>query len=76
VNEKKKPCSCANCDFRDVVFSYLDDTSVEDYAITRRNSFFRKGKYINHEGEKSATLNTLKATCLNFTGELLPVMSR
>jgi len=29
VNEKKKPCSCASCDFRAVVFTYLEDPTRE-----------------------------------------------
>jgi len=61
VNEKKKPCVCASCDFRDVVFSYLDDTSVEDLCNHKEEQFFRKGEVINHEGEKISTFKYLKS---------------
>jgi CRP/FNR family transcriptional regulator len=61
VNEKKKPCSCASCDFRDVVFSYLNDTSVEELCDHKEEQFFRKGEIINHEGEKISNFKYLKS---------------
>jgi CRP-like cAMP-binding protein len=61
VNEKKKPCVCANCDFRDVVFSYLDDPAVEELCNNKEEQFFRKGEIINHEGEKINTFKYLKS---------------
>ena len=61
MNEKKKPCVCASCDFRDVVFSYLDDSSVEDLCNHKEEQFFRKGEVINHEGEKINTFKYLKS---------------
>jgi CRP-like cAMP-binding protein len=61
VNEKKKPCSCASCDFREVVFSFLDDPSVEDLCEHKEEQFFRKGEVINHEGEKINTFKYLKS---------------
>jgi CRP-like cAMP-binding protein len=61
VNEKKKPCSCASCDFRDVVFSFLDDPAVEDLCDHKVEQFFRKGEIINHEGEKISNFKYLKS---------------
>jgi CRP-like cAMP-binding protein len=61
VNEKKKPCVCANCDFRDIVFSYLDDHSVEELCDNKEEQFFRKGEIINHEGEKISNFKYLKS---------------
>lgn len=61
MNEKKKPCSCASCDFRDVVFSFLDDPSVEDLCDHKEEQFFRKGEIINHEGEKISNFKYLKS---------------
>jgi CRP-like cAMP-binding protein len=74
VNEKKKLCVCANCDFRDVVFSYLDDPSVEELCINKEEQFFRKGEIINHEGEKIINFKYLKSGLVKlyrrtFTGE-------
>jgi CRP-like cAMP-binding protein len=61
VNEKKKPCSCANCDFRNVVFSYLTDPVVEELCDHKEEQFFRKGEIINHEGEKISNFKYLKS---------------
>lgn len=61
MNEKKKPCSCASCDFRAVVFSFLDDPSVEELCDHKEEQFFRKGEIINHEGEKISNFKYLKS---------------
>jgi CRP-like cAMP-binding protein len=61
VNEKKKPCVCASCDFRDVVFSYLDETSIEELCNNKEEQFFRRGEIINHEGEKIINFKYLKS---------------
>ena len=61
MNEKRKPCICSNCDFRDVVFSYLDDASVEELCNNKEEQFFRKGEIINHEGEKITNFKYLKS---------------
>ena len=61
MNEKKRPCSCASCDFRDVVFSYLNDQSVEELCDYKTEQFFRKGEIINHEGEKISNFKYLKS---------------
>jgi len=61
VNEKKKPCVCANCDFRNVVFSYLDDPSIEELCNNKEEQSFRKGEIINHEGEKITNFKYLKS---------------
>ena len=61
MNEKKKLCVCASCDFRDVVFSYLDDPSIEELCDNKEEQFFCKGEIINHEGEKISTFKYLKS---------------
>jgi CRP-like cAMP-binding protein len=61
VNEKKGICVCAKCDFRDVVFSYLDDPTVEELCNNKEEQFFRKGEIINHEGEKITNFKYLKS---------------
>jgi CRP/FNR family transcriptional regulator len=61
VSEKKKPCICENCEFRDVVFSYLDDKSIEDLCNHKEEQSFRKGEIINHEGEKITNFKYLKS---------------
>ena len=61
MSEKKNPCVCANCDFRDVVFSYLDEKTISDLCDNKEEQFFRKGEIINHEGEKINTFKYLKS---------------
>jgi CRP-like cAMP-binding protein len=61
VNEKKGICVCAKCDFRDVVFSYLDDPTIEELCNHKEEQFFRKGEIINHEGEKISNFKYLKS---------------
>jgi len=61
VNEKKGICICAKCDFKDVVFSYLDETAIEDLCNHKEEQFFRKGEIINHEGEKISNFKYLKS---------------
>ena len=61
MSEKKNPCVCANCEFRDVVFSYLDEASIEELCHNKEEQFFRKGEIINHEGEKISTFKYLKS---------------
>jgi CRP-like cAMP-binding protein len=55
------PCSCANCDFKDIVFSYLNDPSIEELCDNKEEQSYRKGEIINHEGEKISTFKYLKS---------------
>jgi len=61
VTEKKRSCICAQCDFRDIVFSYLDDSAIDELCDNKEEQFFRKGEIINHEGEKIITFKYLKS---------------
>ena len=61
MNEKRRPCVCASCDFRDIVFSYLDDTAVDELCNNKEEQFFRRGEIINHEGEKITNFKYLKS---------------
>jgi CRP-like cAMP-binding protein len=61
VIEKRKPCQCESCEFRDVVFSFLDDSSIKELCENKEEQFFRKGEIINHEGEKITTFKYLKS---------------
>ncbi len=61
MNEKKKSCSCASCDFRDVIFSYLNDSTVDELCDHKEEQFFHKGEVINHEGEKISNFKYLKS---------------
>jgi len=61
VAEKKKICVCENCEFRDVVFAYLDDSSIDELCNNKEEQSFRKGEVINHEGEKISNFKYLKS---------------
>lgn len=60
MNEKKGICICAKCEFRDVVFAYLNEASIEELCNNKEEQFFHKGEIINHEGEKINTFKYLK----------------
>jgi CRP/FNR family transcriptional regulator len=61
VNEKKKPCICESCEFRNVVFAYLDDATIDELCQNKEEQSFRKGEIINHEGEKITNFKYLKS---------------
>lgn len=61
MNDKKKTCSCVSCDFRSVVFTYLNDSLVEELCDYKEEQFYRKGEIINHEGEKISNFKYLKS---------------
>lgn len=61
MSDKKKTCICENCEFRDVVFSYLDEKSIEQLCEHKEEESFRKGEIINHEGEKITNFKYLKS---------------
>jgi len=61
VKDRKKNCICENCEFREVVFSYLDDESIELLCDNKEEESYRKGEIINHEGEKISSFKYLKS---------------
>jgi CRP/FNR family transcriptional regulator len=61
VNEKTKTCICFDCEFRNVVFSYLDNDTIQGLCDHKEEQIFRKGEIINHEGEKIHNFKYLKS---------------
>jgi CRP-like cAMP-binding protein len=61
VNKTDKYCVCASCDFRDIVFAYLDDPTIQELCNNKEEHSFRKGEIINHEGEKIRDFKYLKS---------------
>ena len=61
MNKSDKYCICANCEFRDVVFSYLNEETIAELCNNKEERFFRKGEVINHEGEKITDFKYLKS---------------
>lgn len=56
-----KACICENCEFRDIVFSYLDEDTIQNLCDHKEENKFRKGEIINHEGEKITSFKYLKS---------------
>lgn len=61
MSENKNFCVCAGCDFRDVVFAYLDDPTIQELCNNKVEQSFSKGEIINHEGEKITNFKYLKS---------------
>ena len=56
-----KPCSCENCEFREVVFSTLDEANIIELCRFKEEHAYHKGEIINHEGEKITDFKYLKS---------------
>jgi CRP/FNR family transcriptional regulator len=60
VDKKNRPCDCEKCDFREVVFSTLDENSIRELCQFKEERSYHKGEIINHEGEKITDFKYLK----------------
>lgn len=60
VEQKFKPCDCEKCDFRDVVFTTLDQDDIQRLCNFKEERYYQKGEIINHEGEKIIDFKYLK----------------
>jgi CRP-like cAMP-binding protein len=60
VNKSDRYCVCASCDFREIVFAYLDDQAIQELCNNKEEMAYRKGEIINHEGEKITDFKYLK----------------
>ncbi len=61
MDKKISICVCEQCDFRDVVFSTLDDISIQELCNHKQERSYSKGEIINHEGEKITDFKYLKS---------------
>jgi len=61
VDNEFKPCSCENCEFREVVFSTLDEDKILELCRFKEEHAYRKGEIINHEGERITDFKYLKS---------------
>jgi CRP/FNR family transcriptional regulator len=61
VDNEFRPCSCENCEFREVVFSTLDEEKVMELCRFKEEHACPKGEIINHEGEKITDFKYLKS---------------
>jgi CRP/FNR family transcriptional regulator len=56
-----KDCICEKCEFRDIVFSYLDNATVQELCNHKEEQSFRKGEIINIEGDRITDFKYLKS---------------
>ena len=56
-----KRCICEHCEFRDLVFSSLDDATIQKLCDQKEEQIFRKGETIHHEGDKISYFKYLKS---------------
>jgi CRP-like cAMP-binding protein len=61
LNKTDKYCVCASCDFREIVFAYLDDDAIQQLCNNKEEISYRKGEIINHEGEKITDFKYLRS---------------
>lgn len=61
MNEKNKYCICESCEFREVVFSFLDDNAIQELCNHKEQRSFHKGEIINFEGDKITDFKYLKS---------------
>jgi len=61
VDRKNNYCVCEKCDFREVVFSTLDDNNIRELCDHKDERSYQKGEVINHEGEKITDFKYLKS---------------
>jgi len=60
VEKMIKPCDCEHCDFREVIFTTLDEDSIQTLCEFKEEHSYRKGEIINLEGEKITDFKYLK----------------
>lgn len=61
MTDKPRYCICENCEFREVVFSSLEEDAVIELCENKMEQSFRKGEVINHEGEKITDFKYLRS---------------
>lgn len=61
MNKENKVCICESCEFREIVFAYLDDSTIQELCNNKEEHSFSKGEIINHEGEKITDFKYLKS---------------
>ena len=61
MGEKHPPCNCENCEFRNVVFEFLDNHAVKELCDNKVERSFGKGEMIHREGDKITEFKYLKS---------------
>jgi len=58
---KDRTCICENCEFREIVFSFLSDEEISQVCDNKEEQSYRKGEIIHHEGENISYFKYLKS---------------
>ena len=58
---KNKYCICETCEFRNIVFSYLDEEQILGLCDNKVEQSFRRGAVINREGDTISSFKYLKS---------------
>lgn len=61
MDNRPTSCICENCEFRDVVFSTLDDDTIKELCNHKEERSYRKSEIISHEGERIVDFKYLKS---------------
>jgi CRP-like cAMP-binding protein len=61
VGEEKASCICENCEFRNVVFAFLDEKAIQELCDNKTERSFKKGDIIHHEGDNISEFKYLKS---------------
>lgn len=56
-----RTCICENCEFRNLVFSSLNEEEVKALCEKKEEQVFRKGEIIHHEGDSISMFKYLKS---------------
>ncbi len=61
MKEGTSKCICENCEFRNVVFAFLDEKAIQELCDNKAERSYRKGEMIHREGEKITEFKYLKS---------------
>ncbi len=61
MKEGTSKCICENCEFRNVVFAFLDEKAIRELCDNKAERSYRKGEMIHREGEKITEFKYLKS---------------
>lgn len=60
MNDKNKSCICENCEFREIILSFLNETELQEFCNNKSEKNFRKGDLINKKGDRIDEFKYLK----------------
>jgi len=61
MKEEISKCICEQCEFRNVVFEYLDEKTIRELCDNKQERIYNKGQTIHNEGDKITEFKYLKS---------------